>query len=288
MILIISTNKYVFTYDLLNKKILSTINNKKRPSYGISWYRDRLFIAWRGPCEILEYDIDLKPTGRKCKGSKLGDLHQIICFDNKIWVANTGKNLISIFDINTLDLVEDWCPHLNRDQDDNHILSKDNNIHYKHYNSIMFNKKKIYINAHMTKNNPPSKLWIFKYKNKKFISKISGGISTHNIFFIDNKPIVCDSENGKILSLQDKTHLSFVKYSSFLRGVSMPKNMIIVGRSDKIIDRDKRAHGQGGLVIYNDHSFTKNYSLGLYMGQVHEVRCLDEKDKAHPTNIFWR
>ena len=294
---IISTHKSCFIYDH-NKDIINDIERGTKGAqwaYGISWFKDKIFIGWRKPCEVLEYDTSFKFTGRKCQGSlgfRVGDVHQIICFDKKIWVTNTGSNSISIFDASTLELVEDWRPHKAIKEMDSPYVSKKNinkNKHpnyYKHYNSIFFDKKRIFINAHMTVNNPPSKVWVFLRKNRKFIKKIEGGISTHNLFLINNQITVCDSENSQIIQPETNKVLFRARVGSFLRGVSLPPKMVVIGSSGMQSIRNKRNNARGGIVIFNNTKF-KNPDLKWFgRGPIQEIRCLDFYDKAHNNSVF--
>ena len=105
----ISTHKNCFIYDYEADSITTIERGTAGATwaYGISWLKDKMFIGWRKPGEILEYDTNFKFTGRKCDlsdGRKIGDVHQIVCFDEKIWATNTGKNSIYIFDAKTLEL----------------------------------------------------------------------------------------------------------------------------------------------------------------------------------------
>jgi hypothetical protein len=291
---IISTHKNCFVYDYHNKvkqDILRGTDGQKW-AYGISWHNDKMFIAWRHPHEILEYDQKLKFTGRKCQVSdinKVGDLHQITCFDEKIWVANTGHNVISIFNANNLELLERWAPHASLPETDTPYVSEKNvSSFYKHYNSIMFHNDNMYVNAHMTIRNPPSKVWAFTYPNRKFIRKIQGGISTHNIFFIGNVLTVCDSINNQILQPDSGKVLFNTGNSSFLRGVSMPPNLIAVGRSDICKERIHRNNAHGGVIFFKNADFKKPDIHWLGEGPVEEIRCLDEIDLAHPVLPFWK
>lgn len=285
---IISTFKGCFVYDYNRKKIVKQLQHslsgkKNRVAYGISWFKNKLFVAWRKPHEILEYNKNFELTGRKCSGGRLGDLHQITCFDNKIWVANTGINCISTFDVKNLEFIEKWRPQDWIKDNDKPLKNK---YYYKHFNSIMFWKEKMYINAHMTRNNPPSKVWEFEYSNKNFIKKIPGGVSSHNVFFIKNIMYICDSESGRIIRPDTKKIAFSGGPKSFLRGVSLPSGMVVVGRSDFIKERGNRVKGNGGIIVFNNRNFVSPNIIWLRKGPINEVRCLDKKDEAHPTNIF--
>jgi hypothetical protein len=266
-------------------------------AYGISWCGDRAFIAWRTPDEILEYDVDFKHTGRRCdaRDQKLGDLHQIICYDNKIWATNTGHNSISIFDCDTLELIETWRPHehIPHDDDTKYFHEKKDKrtkpgVNYKHYNSIMFKYDRMYVNAHMTIKNPPSKVWEFTYPKRKFIRKILGGITSHNIFFLNGALTVCDSGNSCILQPEDNKVIFHKDVGSYLRGVSMPPNLFVVGRSDKRARTD-RSKSKGGITVFKGRNFNNPNPDVRWLGRgpVEEIRCLDNSDDAHPTNVFW-
>jgi len=258
--------------------------------FGVSWHGDRLFIAWRHPYEILEYDQAFKPTGRKCEspeGSRtFGDIHQITCFDGKIWTASTGCNKICVHDAETLEFIEDWAPHKAIPEEDFPTRkSKKAQPHYKHYNSIMFNNNRVYINAHMTVHNPPSRVWVFKYPSKKFIRKIRGGLSTHNIFFVDNILTVCDSGHGQILQPESGKVLFKSKSDSFLRGISMPPGLLIIGTAERCA-RPQRPNAKGGLIFIKNKNFNNPQIKLLGKGPVEEIRCLDMDDEAHPVKPF--
>jgi len=295
---IISTENDCFTYDL-NKKLkvkqIKRGTEGKRWAYGISWWGDRLYIAWRSPHEIVEYDRKLKPTGRVCKVPKspavIGDLHQITCYDKKIWCASTGTNSIVTFDCGTLDYIESWKPHEGVADDDgpyNPPKGKPRYTEdYKHYNSIMFRSGRIYINAHMTTHNPPSNVWVFTYPGLKFIKKVEGGESSHNIFFIGDELTICDSGNGRLIQPEKYLEIFRGGIGSFLRGISQPPGKLIIGRADKCIKAD-RPKARGGLVIIHDRKFKSPDPRWLGYGPIEEIRCLDEEDLAHPVpEPFW-
>ena len=293
---IITTHNNCLLYDYEARKILK---NLRRPtkginwSYGVSWHKDKLFIAWREAHEILEYDKDLKPTGRaikSCDAHPIGDMHQITCYDGKIWVANTGYNRISIFDAETLKLVEEWYPDKGHNDGEpiynpNKVPTHVNN-YYKHFNSIMFNGDGIYVLAHMTIHNPPSKVWQFT-SDKKLMRKIKGGKQAHNIFFLNDKLTVCDSDNHCLLQPESGKVIFRSMRGAWLRGASMPPDLLVIGRSDVCRDKARRNKALGGLIFFKDRNLGKPETIWLGKGPVEEIRCLDAPDEAHPQPPFW-
>lgn len=262
-------------------------------AFGISWTQQHFYAAWRRPDEIIEYDKELKPTGRVISQpdgpDALGDIHQILCRSGKIWATCCGYNRIHVYDAATLKLDRSWNPAYGQDDAEPGKASFYEGSYlgkYKHWNSIRIVEDKLYLLAHMY-DCPPSKVWEFSFPELEFRRKIPGGECAHNIFFYDGKLNILDSKNGRICQPEIGLCHGFFDRSPFFRGVSQVGDKIAIGFSGQCLDARKRPSTPGGL-IFLDRCDPMAYEIRFNgVGPIMDIRCLDAYDSAHGIDPFW-
>ena len=258
-------------------------------AFGISWTSERMYVAWRHPDEIVEYDLNFKPTGRSISnegkpwGMLLGDIHQILCHDGRIWVTCCGYNCIQVYDAISFNLERVWNPCDGHDSDE--LGEESNNGKYKHWNSIRIMGDRLYLVSHMY-DCPPSKVWEFSFPDLKFIRKIPGGECVHNVFFHDGALAVLSSKDGRILFPESGKSITFFDRKPFWRGISQAGGRLALGFSSQCLSRAARPDVPGG-VVFLDHSDPMRFDVKCNgIGPIMEIRCLDEHDAAHDAAPF--
>lgn len=202
--------------------------------YGITYSDNRIFVAARNNSDPFEYlDSYGQETGyilvynynmelKEIITPKIGlyDLHQIMYFDNKLWVTCSFNNMVAIYNFTSWN---EWYPSEN---------IKDRNKDINHFNSFWIYRENLYVLAH---NFGKSEVYKFSYPNLLLIEKFKIGNQAHNIWGYKDEIFVCDSANGKVIS-----NKGFCKeIGGFTRGVVIQDKFYFIGTSD-IAERKQR------------------------------------------------
>lgn len=192
--------------------------------------------------------------------------HQMEIDKGKIYLTNTHKNSILIIEIKNKKITEKFPI--------GKIISREKSRNYGHINSIFFDNK-IYLLAHndsvRTKKN--SEILIFDINFNLLDRKKTSAKSAHNIVKYDNKIIVCDSLNKRLIDVENNQTLA--EFDLFTRGISINKDEILIGGSE-YKSRIKRNFSIGKIYVLNkDFKVIREEKLP---GMVQEIRCINRKD----------
>lgn len=289
---IVATTGWLLWVDLQSRQV-QPLEHSRPEYYGISWFpeNDELVISHSGLDNANLIDIAGYAQSERGWLSK-GDLssrlflsapHQILCApDNRVVCANTGRNVISIFDFKKPNLFQEAGISSARwDR-----LSLDN-ITGDHLNSVFLRDNHLYVVAHG--HSKGSTLATFTYPDLQLLSVEPLGERTglHNIWITrDGQRISCHSENGSLIDLDNQAPLWESGSAMYTRGLAATNEYVLVGESQKT-GRDFRRSSLSGLWILDKSNWQAiDYlCLGPY-GAVNEVRVLDEVDDAHHGHPF--
>lgn len=289
---IVATTGWLLLVDLQSRQV-QPLESSRPEYYGISWSpnSDKLLLSHSGLDNANLVDIAgyaLSERGWLSNGDIssrlfLSQPHQILTApDGRIVCTNTGRNVISVFDYEKPNLIQEVGISSARwDR-----LSLDN-ITGDHLNSVYLRNNRLYVVAHA--HSKGSKLATFTYPELELISIELLGERTglHNIWVTaEGQRISCHSESGSLVDLDNPTPLWESGSEIYTRGLAAGGAYVLVGESQKT-GRDLRRSSLSGLWILDKKNWQSvDYlCLGPY-GAVNEVRVLDESDDAHHGHLF--
>ena len=297
MFLYIGTSKGLYKYNLKNKKLTNIFSNWhkglfKRPSKGVfgicedidsniivAASRERLTknnTYDKSTDLILNfYDPKNNSVIEKTIVNNVYDVHQIYYFNNKIYLTDTGKNRIQIYNTKSK-------------KTESHINIGEIRKNLNHVNAIYVNKDKILIGL----NNGNKE----NFKNSQIIVlgdslKISNNMDalkkgkiinllniyhTHDIESIDNDFLISSSEEGNLISLN--MNKTIKKLPIWTRGISKNDKYIFVGKSGVASRKLRHSRYYDGMISVLDR---KNFNLVEELnipkiGQLNEILYYDE------------
>ncbi len=258
--------------------------------YGITWSKDNIYIVGT-PTDCVElnrvrtlllcldkdgnalYNIAMPPE------YKIAHIHQIQCYENKLFLVDSKRNAIRIFDLED----QTWFtfyPDPNR-------IDRDTD----HFNSIWFDndEEKMYIISHGKDNTQirvfnPSQLWIFDANTFSFIEKKKYGEFAHNVVKYKDKMLVCSSKNNVILSDSNEV---FLEVGPHPRGMVIHEPYLFVGKSETA-GKEWRSELTGYIEAFDLSTMKSIGEITIpNIGQVYEIRCLNQMDHAHNGVVLW-
>ncbi len=245
MQLLVTTSKSFLAIDSETAKE-KIIHTGKGLYFGIALADDCIFVGARNSddCfdylgrqssergEILVFDYQLQLQKIIQAPFALRDIHQILWFDNKLWVTCSLDNLVAIYDRNSW---EKWYP-----SEDISARGEDIN----HFNSLFYDGKQLYVLAH---NFGASEIWRFNYPSLELIDKTKIGYQGHNIWtYGDGDFFTCNSLNGSVASVQGK----HIEIGGFPRGVVATADKTYIGTSD-IAERSERSEVSSKIIVFD-------------------------------------
>jgi hypothetical protein len=251
---------------------------KEAPSfYGITWNHSNIFIV-DSPFDFILARSNLIALNKKgslecCIDSPEGsllDVHQMQYFNGLLYVVDTGHNAIRILDLETYEWYTFYPDSFNRDIDTHH------------FNSVYVDCDRVVIVAH----NIEGVSNVLEYDHDfHFLHSWEIGSGAHNLAYIDHRFLSCDSRSGQLVWETGETLRKFLGW--FCRGLSVLEDSIIVGKSEPSprewrMDKDARVH----LIDPTTGSDMGQILLDK-VGQIFEIRCLNQWDKAHPVPPIW-
>lgn len=252
--------------------------------YGITWSKDNIYIVGT-PVECTKLDqvrtllLCLDKDGNTLYNIKMppkykiAHIHQIQCYKNKLFLVDSKRNAIRIFDLAD----QTWSKFY----PDPSRIDKDTD----HFNSIWFdaNEEKIYIISHGKDNTQvgvfkPSQLWTFDANTFVFIEKKKYGEFAHNAVKYKNKILVCSSKNNVILSDSEEI---FLEVGPHPRGMVIHEPYLFVGKSETA-GKEWRSELTGYIEAFDLLTMESIGTIEIpKIGQIYEVRCLNQDDIAH-------
>lgn len=289
---VVATSGWLLLVDLQSKQV-QALENHRPEYYGVTWFPrgDELVLSHTGLDSATLTDIGayaLSERGWLSKGNAdsrnfLSAPHQILCApDGRIICANTGRNVISVFDFKQPNIYqESGISPARWDR-----LSLDD-LTGDHLNSVFLRDNLLYVIAHGFLKG--SRLAIFAYPELELISIEPLGDRTglHNIWIThEGQRISCHSENGSVIDLDSQMPIWESGAAIYTRGLAATNDYVLIGESQKT-GRDQRRSSLSGIWILNrnDWKAIDHIYLGPY-GAVNEIRVLDEPDDAHHGHPF--
>lgn len=274
MYLLISTPLQIFLVDLLTKNI-ETIRTGDGYYYGITFKGNSIVLShsmgvlkfYRSNNDVLKTDIHLIQP------------HQIEWVDDKILVANTGKNCISVYNEDGT-LLKDV--YLN----DIHWDDKDKGRKGNHFNSVHRENNFIYIVAHNYDRS--SEVYQLTWPDLELVNiYVTNASWAHNIWKSEYGLIICDSKHGSLYDVITKETIWQINKTPWMtRGLAVSKDYIFVGYST-YAERKDRYWKSGGVRIIDRKTLNSIEDFPILgSGDIQEIRLVGEKDYAHNNQIL--
>ncbi len=253
--------------------------------YGITWNKteNTIFIIGTSvkaidPLKTRNLLIALDQNGAFKKiidETQFSQAHQIQYYDNKVFVCDTRHNRICVIDHKNPQNHKMYYPEPSNGP------AKD----ISHFNSIHIYKDKVFIVAH--NKNEPSWIYGADYVNgelinmQPFLKDI--GDQCHNVVEHKDHLFICNSNQGHLTDGFD----NFIPTGWYPRGIIIHDDLLFIGKS-RIACRKWRSELDGEIEIF---SLSTKQRMGYItipgIGQVYEIRCLNQYDVAHPVTPIW-
>ncbi len=299
MCLFITTSKGFYNYDL-NKNILKKIIGNwdkgifRKPSKGyfgicldidnkqiITASREKLSkktLYNKSTDLILHfYDPVSKSKVKKIIIYNLYDVHQIFYFNKKIYLTDTGRNRIQVYNCDTRKI-------------ESYINVGIERKNLNHVNAIFVDNNKILIGLNNGNKNNFKNGQIIELNNKNYDSNFTidaleeGKIielrnihHTHDLEKIDNDFLISASEDGNLISLNK---LNLVKnLPKWTRGIAKSADHIYVGKSGIASRKLRHSRYYDGMITVLDRkTFAVVKELNIpKIGQLNDILYYDEK-----------
>jgi len=244
--------------------------------WGITW-SDRFLVnsVWLGvSTTFLFYDLNfnrirtVKPPGHRSVIAP----HQILWYDNKMWIANTQYDYASIYDFDT----DSWGIWRMFDPSDYGGPDNRGRDQY-HMNGVWFNGDHVFVCAHHKQN--PSFVQVHEYPSLKKLDTFTAGRMIHNIWPENGEMLTCSSGEGKIITITGK---EVVRTGGFPRGVAITDKYNCIGISPHHFHGcKKRNEVDGEIQIYDKNWNLLRVFVTRDFGQIYEMRMFGEKDITH-------
>lgn len=210
--------------------------------------------------EIIVYDFNFNYIKTIKPDFPLHQIHEILWYKNKLYVTNTGYDMVAIYDGNSW---EEWYPLGKPD---------DQKTDSHHFNTLTIHDGKLYIGAHSF---GPSTVFVFSLSTKEKINEIQIGNCAHNVWFDNDILHVCSSHEGLIASEN-----GFIRsIAEWPRGIALCNNTTIIGSS--ALGWNAKSFGPHNAHIYAFDSQWKQKGLLFLDGesQIFDIfpieQCLD-------------
>jgi hypothetical protein len=289
---LVATTGWLLLVDLKSREV-KPLEQNRTEYYGISWLpgSSELVLSHSGLDNAELTDISYYAQsergwlsyGQLSSCEFLSQPHQIICaHDGRVVCANTGRNVVSVFDFAQPNFFQE--AGISSARWDRLALDQ---ITGDHLNSVFLKGERLYVIAHAHAKG--SKLATFSYPDLKLIDVEPLGARTglHNIWITDEgQRISCHSESGSLIDLDKPKPLWESGAAMYTRGLAASGDFVLVGESQKT-GRDLRRSSMSGIWILDRRTWqaVDYLCLGPY-GAVNEVRLLDVPDEAHHRHIF--
>ena len=238
--------------------------------YGIARMRSGFAVAARrrlvssqAPREkecacILLVDRDLRLRETLEAPFPLRDVHQIACFDERLWVTCSFDDMVALYDGS---IWARWTPELPSAADAAHPAREAQPDHH-HFNSFFIDDREIGLLAH---NHGPSDLHFFDRRTRSFRRTVSLGRQAHNVWRDDDALVTCSSIEGKLVGTDGWS----LTTGGFPRGVCFDADHRAIGIS-ALSERGQRDFASAAIALYDPR-----WRLLHYVHLVREGMILD-------------
>jgi hypothetical protein len=272
--LLVSTPLHIFLVEPFTKEV-TILRTGDGYYYGITHHSGKIVLTHTGG--YLQYFQNSKNV--RATSNHLVQPHQAEWVDDEIIVANTGKNCISIFDVDG-NLIRDV--YLNDIRWDD----KDSGRVGNHFNSVHRIDDRIFVVAHNY--DRPSEVWELSWPELKVQDVKSGQSSwAHNYWECEWGRIICNSKAGSIYELNSgETIWHSGEENAMTRGLAATDRYIFVGYSSHNI-RKQRSWKTGGIWVIDRKTLqTVDKILLPGAGDVHEIRVVGLPDACHNDQVL--
>lgn len=245
--------------------------------YGITFSEKYIYVAARNSVncfdylghqveergEIIIFNSRLKEIGNLHAPFPLRDMHQILFFDEKLWVTCSLDNMVAVYDFHEW---KKWYPIAD---------CKDEGKDVYHYNSLFFHGQRLYVLAH---NFGPSFILEFSYPDLVLQKRYTLGNQAHNIWLSNSHLFTCDSFNGTVVNEQGV----LADLGGFTRGAVGLAGKLFIGSSD-IAERADRSKVSSEIFELDDKwNILSKISIQGH-GQLLDLRCPGAFDSCSPS-----
>jgi len=257
--------------------------------YGLTWDQyGNVFISTN--TSIRRFDTKNNGEEKVWSSNKnLIGLHQIVHYDDFLYIANTGANKISVFDSN-----ENFSHVLMSPEPSVTKLKHGPQKEQDHINSIFKHGEHFYLCAHNHFEHSFIIVCNSKFEIVKLIKDV--GFQCHNVYIEDNILYVLSSIKGSVTKcnlLTDERESVFLDLSGYiddkielyLRGLARGKGKFLIGAT-LLGDKEKRKKSRNWIVETDDNLSVKAVLECPDASQIREIRIINEVDRAHNEIIF--
>ncbi|QDP01688.1 hypothetical protein [Thalassotalea sp. PS06] len=206
-------------------------------------------------------------------------VHQIVCFNNKLWVTNTRQNIVwrctlegriekefiysQRFDYQLGNSSTDFVRKTARNSPD-----------YHHFNSIYIDNNYLYLLAHNSAGADKSQNSFYLKLDHDFnvLGRTNDvGKACHNLVPCEQGFYICDSANGQLVHPE----LPNIQLGYFLRGLTVIDNHLIAGGTISSADPALRGKGDSRLFFIPVGNAFPTFSLSLgRTGDLHDILAI--------------
>ena len=205
--------------------------------------------------------------------------HQLEWIDDRIYVTNTGRNCISIFDSGGVHRRDVYLTDIRHD-------FKDQYREGNHFNSIHRFDNQVYVLAHNY--HRFSEVFQLSWPDLRVLNKKTcnaGG--AHNFWICEWGWVICDSNQSGLQEINTgKTIWALGNDQYITRGLAASDNFIFVGCSRKTKRKERRWTTSKIVVIDRKTLRTEELMDLPGSGEINEIRLLGISDECHNREIL--
>jgi hypothetical protein len=246
--------------------------------FGLTWDRDFIYILCRNNLRhgklsrVFGYTVTIEILDKNFRQvdsvrcPSIHDPHQAIARNRSIYVANTGRDRIEIYNNNSFSSIN-WT-------------GEQKDVH--HINTIGFDESFFYV----LENNKQQRSMVKMFDlNWQPVQGVSLGLGAHNIFRQAQALYVCSSLDRAMvrydLDTKEITEFPLLGRKWLPRGLAKGNNRFYIGLSAEGTRQERHGRLPGKLISTNkDFEIIDTTDLEG-AGQVNEVRLISELDAAH-------
>ena len=269
MQLLVSTPLQLLTVNPLTKQS-SILRAGDGYYFGVT-HKDGTIVLSHSGGYLQYYARGTRPTQTR---SHLIQPHQIEWIDDQVFVTNTGRNCLSVFD-NEGKFCKDVYLNEIRWDDKNGIRSGN------HFNSVYRTGERMFIVAHNYSR--PSEIWELSWPELRVINTIITSASwAHNIWSCEWGLLICNSKQRSLYDvLSGKNIWQAGEEITITRGLAASEDYIFVGQSN-YAERKERYWKSGGIWVIDRKTLKTLDRIVLPgSGDVQEIRLVDVPDDCH-------
>jgi hypothetical protein len=293
MDLLVSAGYWLFRVDSDSHKF-TVLRNSEPKYYGISWTLDgkQLCLAHSGVdyADVPDRDFyflnekGILSVGEQQRPDCLSFPHQILCTEDHVLAANTGRNCITVFNQSDLFHYHHWVDGVQWDRRTGEGEGG------SHFNSLYRVKDRLFLLAHNRGAPDHSYILELEWCSLAVIRRIeTRAYQAHNVWVPPSgEIIICDSMGSSLVEVNSgQTLWQSKNRKSYTRGLACHGETVFVGDSVVIANRKARLLGDGGIYILDRDTWTQVDYIPLpRAGGVNEIRILDIPDECHHGQPF--